>query len=96
MASKQLELFVERPARSEDFDRFTEGVHDLIAAVARDKGYNDGADESNDLMEFTNKFFPGHAGGEICYKAIRYGRLRDRKDLLKIAAWAYLLWRYDE
>ena len=77
------------------FDVFAAGVRELVEGKAREKGYNEGGPERNDLMEFTNKFFPGHAGGEICYKAIRYSRKGDKTDLLKIAAWAYLLWRYD-
>ena len=78
------------------FDEFMRGARDLVEGKAITKGYNEGGTERNDLMEFTNKFFPGHAGGEIVYKAIRYGRKRDKADLLKIAAWAYLLWRYDQ
>ena len=78
------------------FDEFMAGARDLVEGKAIAKGYNEGGTEKNDLMEFTNKFFPGHAGGEIVYKAIRYGRKRDKADLLKIAAWAYLLWRYDD
>jgi hypothetical protein len=72
------------------------GARELVEGKAIAKGYNEGGTEKNDLMEFTNKFFPGHAGGEIVYKAIRYGRKKDKADLLKIAAWAYLLWRYDQ
>jgi len=77
------------------FDLFAEGVKELIEGKAREKGYNESGEGKNDLMDFTNKFFPGHAGGEIVYKAIRYGRKRDKADLLKIAAWAYLLWKHD-
>jgi hypothetical protein len=79
----------------DSFDDFMDGARELIDAKAKAKGYNEGGDDRNDLMEFTNRFFPGHAGGEIVYKAIRYGRKKDKTDLLKIAAWAYLLWRYD-
>lgn len=78
------------------FDEFMSGARELVEGKAIAKGYNEGGTEKNDLMEFTNKFFPGHAGGEIVYKAIRYGRKKDKADLLKIAAWAYLLWRYDQ
>lgn len=83
------------PPSREEFDEFMAGARELVEGKAKEKGYNETGTGKNDLMEFTNKFFPGHAGGEIVYKAIRYGRKRDKSDLLKIAAWAYLLWRYD-
>ena len=76
------------------FDEFAAGVRELVEGKAREKGYNEGGPERNDLMEFTNKFFPGHAGGEVL---ISYS-LREEKeqeDLLKAAAWIYLIWRYD-
>lgn len=38
---------------------------------------------------------PGHTLGEITYKTIRYAKRRDPNDLLKVAAWAYLVWRFD-
>lgn len=79
------------------FSAFSTAVRVLVEGKAASKGYNQsGADGGNDLMEFTTKFFPGHAGGEIVYKAIRYSRHKQKEDLLKIAAWAYLIWRYDE
>ena len=77
------------------FAEFMDGVRALVESKAAEKGYNDGGTEGNDLMEFTNKFFPGHAAGEVCYKMIRYARKKQKEDLLKAAAWAYLLWMYD-
>jgi hypothetical protein len=88
--------FPHTQAAHDSFEEFMNEARELIDSRAKEKGYNEGSSEKNDLMEFTNKFFPGHAGGEIVYKAIRYGRKGDKTDLLKIAAWAYLLWRYDE
>jgi hypothetical protein len=86
---------VPTPKSVDSFDEFIAGARELVEGRAKEKGYNESGSGRNDLMEFTNKFFPGHAGGEIVYKAIRYGRKHDKTDLLKIAAWAYLLWRYD-
>jgi hypothetical protein len=83
-------------ATGDSFDDFAAGVRELIEGRAQEKGYNKGGSSKNDLMEFTNKFFPGHAGGEIVYKAIRYSRKGDKTDLSKIAAWAYLLWKFGE
>lgn len=82
--------------KHESFEDFMEQARELVEGKAKEKGYNEAGAGKNDLMEFTNKFFPGHAGGEIVYKAIRYGRKKDKSDLLKVAAWAYLLWRYDQ
>ena len=38
---------------------------------------------------------PGHALGEIIYKVRRYAARRNAEDLVKIVAWAYLVWRFD-
>jgi len=79
------------------FERFISGVADLVNRNAAKKGYNDtGAEGKNDLFDFCNKFFPGHSLGEIVYKAVRYSKKRNKEDLLKIAAWAYLEWLHDK
>jgi len=36
-----------------------------------------------------------HALGEIVYKARRYAAKRNVEDVLKIAAWAYLIWKHE-
>jgi hypothetical protein len=81
------------------FERFVEEFKKQLVSVARSKGYSDGGTEGrNILYEFINQAVggPGHALGEIIYKATRYARRRDKVDLLKIAAWAYLVWKYDQ
>jgi hypothetical protein len=35
-----------------------------------------------------------HAIGEIIYKAVRYSKRGDKDDLVKIAAWAFLIYKY--
>lgn len=76
------------------FDTFSQEIHSLLDATAKSKGYNDtGADGDNQLFSFCQKMGLGHAEGEIVYKVVRYHKKRNPEDLLKIAAWAFLLWR---
>ena len=79
------------------FEGFTRDVKGLLADTAEGKGYNaTGVDGYNQTYEFiqTATGDHGHAIGEIIYKALRYMRKRDPQDLLKIAAWAYLVFKH--
>lgn len=79
------------------FDAFVGRVHAMLEARANHKGYHAGsADAPNRLYEFVAGLArgPGHAIGEIIYKATRYASARDPEDLVKIAAWAFLIWRH--
>ena len=38
----------------------------------------------------------GHALGEIVMKTVRYAERGDKTELLKMAAWAYLIWEHHE
>lgn len=78
------------------FDQFINEVKDLLDSNATKKGYNTtGVDGKNQLYEFIHGISgDGHALGEIIYKAIRFNRKRDVVDLLKIAAWSYLIWKH--
>ena len=81
------------------FLKFSNEVRDLLEYTAVEKGYNTtGADGPNQLYDFINTMNagPGHPAGEIIYKIQRYMRKKDKKDLLKIAAWAFLIWRLDK
>lgn len=78
-------------SNSRTFDKFIEEVRDALSGKSRDKGYAQGPDGPNPLFEMTG---PEHACGEIMYKAIRYRRKRNEEDVVKAAAWAFLLWRY--
>ena len=51
----------------------------------------------NPLYQFVSETVggPGHALGEMIFKIRRYAARRDPEDLLKIAAWAYLVWCFD-
>ena len=78
---------------------FVQQTKELLEPVASGKGYNDtGVDGKNELFEFVQNVAQGsgHALGEIVYKAVRYSRKKDSKDLLKIAAWAYLIWKFGD
>lgn len=73
------------------FRDFVEAVHEVLSGKAIDKGYADGPDGPNPLFEMTGA---DHAMGEIVYKAVRYRAKQNPEELLKIAAWAFLVWRY--
>ena len=78
---------------------FEQKVRQLLEPTASSKGYSTtGLDGKNALYEFVQNVAqgPGHALGEIVYKATRYGAKRNPEDLEKIAAWAFLAWRHHD
>ena len=80
------------------FAAFCVAVRDLLDETVATKGYQQtGLTDANPLYEFVAETAggPGHALGEIIYKVRRYSARRDPEDLLKVAAWAYLVWRLD-
>lgn len=81
------------------FEGFCGDVHGLLNGTAHAKAYNEtGADGPNQLYEFVQGKIAGgtaaHALGEVVYKAVRYQAKGNPEDLLKIAAWAFLAWKY--
>lgn len=80
------------------WDAFLIQVRALLEPTAASKGYSTtGIDGKNALYEFVQAMTgPGHALGEIVYKARRYGAKKNPEDLLKIAAWAFLAWRHHD
>ncbi len=81
------------------FGHFISEINRILSSKATQKGYNDaGPDADNRLYLFVRDFVSGtehdHALGEIIYKVVRFVKKRDPEDLLKIAAWAYLVYRY--
>lgn len=78
------------------FDAFVKQTRALMEPTAASKGYSrNGVDGKNALYEFVAEFTnDGHGLGEIVYKAKRYAAKRNDEDLLKIAAWAFLVWRH--
>ena len=80
------------------FVSFCEAVRELLDESAADKGYHrSGLSGPNPLYALVSDLAggPGHALGEITYKTVRYAKRRDPNDLPKVAAWAYLVWRFD-
>jgi hypothetical protein len=81
------------------FDQFISEVRGLLEPTASGKGYNStGVDGPNDLYAFVQTMSGGHqhALGEIVYKARRYAAKGNREDVLKIAAWAFLVLKHAE
>jgi len=87
-----------RKVTESQFDEFVKEMRELLDGTAHTKGYNStGVDGHNQLYSFIQSYVgPGHAIGEIIYKAVRYLRKKDKRDIIKVAAWAYLVWRYDD
>lgn len=71
----------------------------LLNGTAAGKGYNgSGPDGPNQLYEFVQDLSGGHqhALGEIIYKTKRFAAKGNMEDVLKIAAWAFLIYKHDE
>jgi hypothetical protein len=84
-------------AEGPSFDNFAAEVRALLEPTAAGKGYNQtGADGPNELFDFVEALAGGygHALGEIVYKARRFASKGNPEDVLKIAAWAFLIWRH--
>ncbi len=77
------------------FDEFVQAVRDLLEGAASRKSYNKtGVDGPNDLYDFVHSIAgDGHALGEIIYKVKRFDAKHDPVDIIKVAAWAFLIWR---
>jgi len=79
------------------FQQFVMEMEELCEKMAKEKGYNTtGLEGRNELYEFIQNLVDGdgHALGEIIYKTVRYQRKKDKRDLVKIAAWAYLVYKF--
>lgn len=72
---------------------FIDEVQRMLQGEAENKGYSQDAGNI-ELTDFVHQCTgDGHAIGEIIYKAVRYTSRPDKKDLVKIAAWAFLIWK---
>ena len=74
---------------SKDFNEFVSKMVKKIGTEAGLKGYDDS------LTDFMKRHFNDHAIGEIVYKSVRYATQKQEEDILKIAAWAYIIWKRD-
>ena len=82
---------------AQTFKSFCSQIEAMLEEAAKSKGYNTtGPDGANAVYRFIHEATGdhGHGIGEIIYKAIRYMRKRNPEDLLKLAAWSYLIWRH--
>ena len=90
-------FMVESGPYTGEFETFATAVHGLLSQTAAQKSYNrTGTDGPNPLYEFVREMSgsDAHALGEIVYKAKRFSAKHDVEDVLKIAAWAFLIWKY--
>ena len=81
------------------FRAFCSEVEAALTATAAGKGYNaTGVDGENRVYAVIHDATGGHghAIGEIVYKALRYARKRDPHDLVKLAAWAFLVFKHHQ
>src|SRR3972149_6139271 len=78
-------------SRVETFAEFSDRVYEILTKVASNKGYAL-RDKGEALFKFVEDEFGGHALGEVVYKAVRFNHKKEPEDLVKIAAWAYLVW----
>lgn len=79
------------------FQDFTAEVEKLLGGTAAGKGYNaSGPDSENRLYEFVQRLSGGHqhAQGEIIYKIQRYAAKGNIEDVLKAAAWCFLIYKH--
>lgn len=77
----------------ESWDAFCRESHGLLNGDAQGKGYAQEGRDGRPMLDFVaNHCGGGHALGEIVYKVVRWNQKRDPKDLLKVAAWAFLEW----
>ncbi len=86
-------------AESRDLHVFLQQVTALLEPTAAAKGYNSaGIDGFNRLYTFVQSTVGhqthAHGLGEIIYKAVRYAAKGQPEDLVKIAAWAFLVWKH--
>lgn len=78
------------------FEEFAKQVRESCEQQAKRKGYTDkDIDQENKLATITQLIGiqAQHGIGEIIYKAVEYIKAPREVLLVKIAGWAYILWR---
>lgn len=78
------------------FDDYCAEVRGTMDGKAKDKNYSqNGVDGQNKLYEFVRDTVGGHehghALGEMIYKVVRFARKGNDEDLVKAAAWGFLV-----
>lgn len=102
MAESKQEMSETRPKVPASLLKFEASLDDFVLEIkrkvlgqAKEKGYITGNEDSGRaLYDFIDKYVHnhGHAIGEIVYKAVRFSRRKDPEDIVKVAAWAFLVW----
>lgn len=83
---------VQAGSLDESWSTFAALAHGLLNGTAVGKGYATAGD-GRPLLDFVSAHCgDGHALGEIVYKVTRWRSRRNPEDLLKVAAWAFLVW----
>lgn len=86
-------------ATDNSFETFAAAVRDSCEGQAKRKGYTDSdANGPNQLAEVGRllNFEPEHGIGEIVYKCAEYLRNPREVLLVKIAGWAFILWKRNQ
>ena len=81
------------------FESFVAQMRAILEPTAAGKGYNTtGVDGDNSLYEFVAETVggQGHAIGEAIYKIKRYAAKGNPEDLVKLASWAFLMFKHHE
>ena len=81
------------------FEQFMAGVEQLVNGTAAGKGYSlTGPDGPNELYTFVQNMAGGHqhAMGEVIYKIKRFAAKGNEEDILKAAAWCWLIWKHNQ
>jgi hypothetical protein len=76
-------------------EEFQSEINKALNGKAEDKGYSAGGDSGGRPMLDAVALIAGegtHPIGEILYKVARWKAKRNPEDLVKVAAWAFLLW----
>ena len=84
-------------ALNTEFASFCLAVEGLLTGTAASKSYNKtGTEGPNLLYEFVREINgnDAHALGEIVYKVKRFSAKGNMEDILKAAAWCFLVWKY--
>lgn len=90
---------MEKSDSGNSFDEFIGEVSCALGSAARSKGYYQGLHhdwaDKNPSFEFIRDYVDeDHALGEMVYKVLRYKSQSNKEDLIKIAAWAFLEWKF--
>lgn len=76
----------------EALKEFHKSLDEILLFAAKTKGYHGAATDGRKLFDEAHTENYGHPIGEIKYKLRRFQSTRDPIDIVKVAAWAFLIW----